>query len=438
MSTNSTTPGEGDTVVVTVDSSFDRHSEDDQRRFDASDNPGDVNSESEPLVAAANREHTSIHTQVTYAIRSSAGTSPGSVASSSSIAGSLVPGEADSFEKIQNKEADSFEQIQNQEADSLLESEDDREMKECRICQEEEHVSKLDSPCACSGSLKYAHQACIQRWCNEKGDTNCEICHHPFKEGYTAPDPPPAPPAAPNLVALRFRDRAGHLSHIVTFRDPVTGEELRFGLNDRDSTPPSPAAHEAPAASCLRSFIIIILLLIFSRHLIAGILEADEQQEQQVHQQHQQGDMGDDDPTAFALFFVRMLGVLLPCFILLRALAAINERFRQEELAAGEASEAAARLTLLLQSRRSLPHNVRLALDGLTSSSSSQDSSQDSSSSSSASSSSSSSPRRPSSQIPTSSSLSSFDVEDAHLVREPTRMAAASTSSSAAAATIMV
>jgi len=25
--------------------------------------------------------------------------------------------------------------------------------------------------------LQYAHRACVQRWCNEKGDTTCEICH---------------------------------------------------------------------------------------------------------------------------------------------------------------------------------------------------------------------------------------------------------------------
>lgn len=24
---------------------------------------------------------------------------------------------------------------------------------------------------------QYAHRKCVQRWCNEKGDTTCEICH---------------------------------------------------------------------------------------------------------------------------------------------------------------------------------------------------------------------------------------------------------------------
>jgi hypothetical protein len=26
-------------------------------------------------------------------------------------------------------------------------------------------------------SMQYAHRTCVQRWCNEKGDVTCEICH---------------------------------------------------------------------------------------------------------------------------------------------------------------------------------------------------------------------------------------------------------------------
>ncbi|KAL7618145.1 hypothetical protein Lser_V15G00503 [Lactuca serriola] len=58
---------------------------------------------------------------------------------------------------------------------------------ECRICQEEDTIKNLEVPCACSGSLKFAHRKCVQRWCNEKGDTICEICHQAYEPGYTAP-----------------------------------------------------------------------------------------------------------------------------------------------------------------------------------------------------------------------------------------------------------
>ncbi|KAG8654106.1 hypothetical protein MANES_05G101500v8 [Manihot esculenta] len=65
------------------------------------------------------------------------------------------------------------------------------QVSECRICQEEDLVNKLETPCACSGSLKYAHRKCVQHWCNEKGDITCEICHQPYQPGYTTPPHPP-------------------------------------------------------------------------------------------------------------------------------------------------------------------------------------------------------------------------------------------------------
>nr|GLL41649.1 uncharacterized protein LOC104222520 [Ipomoea trifida] len=62
-----------------------------------------------------------------------------------------------------------------------------RKIVECKICHEEDLESNMETPCSCRGSLKYAHRGCVQRWCNEKGDTVCEICHQWFKPDYTAP-----------------------------------------------------------------------------------------------------------------------------------------------------------------------------------------------------------------------------------------------------------
>ncbi|XP_074319161.1 uncharacterized protein LOC141656217 isoform X1 [Silene latifolia] len=64
-----------------------------------------------------------------------------------------------------------------------------RKLVECRICQDEDLDSNMETPCSCSGSLKYAHRRCVQRWCNEKGDTVCEICHQKFEPGYRSPPP---------------------------------------------------------------------------------------------------------------------------------------------------------------------------------------------------------------------------------------------------------
>ncbi|KAJ6319946.1 hypothetical protein OIU78_015357 [Salix suchowensis] len=59
----------------------------------------------------------------------------------------------------------------------------------CRICHEAEFESckSLEAPCACSGTVKFAHRDCIQRWCNEKGNTTCEICLQNYEPGFTAP-----------------------------------------------------------------------------------------------------------------------------------------------------------------------------------------------------------------------------------------------------------
>ncbi|CAI5533599.1 unnamed protein product, partial [Closterium sp. Naga37s-1] len=144
------------------------------------------------------------------------------------------------------------------------------------------------------------------------------IPFQPFKEGYTAPPPPASPPITPGLVALQFRDGAGQLSHIVTFRDAVTGEELRFGLEDFASAPAVPEIPEPATVSCLKSLIIIVLLLIFARHFFALVLEASGDD-----------DDVDEDSAEFTIFLMQLLGILLPCFILARALAAIHDRYRQ-------------------------------------------------------------------------------------------------------------
>ncbi|KAI4352134.1 hypothetical protein L6164_006415 [Bauhinia variegata] len=54
---------------------------------------------------------------------------------------------------------------------------------ECGICHDEDEDSNMESPCSCSGSLEYAHLKCVERWCNEKGDTISEICQQLFEPG---------------------------------------------------------------------------------------------------------------------------------------------------------------------------------------------------------------------------------------------------------------
>lgn len=49
----------------------------------------------------------------------------------------------------------------------------------CRICHSEEStLQPLLRPCACNGSLKWAHEDCIVNWIKHSKTTYCGICRH--------------------------------------------------------------------------------------------------------------------------------------------------------------------------------------------------------------------------------------------------------------------
>ncbi|RRT40407.1 hypothetical protein B296_00058552 [Ensete ventricosum] len=103
--------------------------------------------------------------------------------------------------------------------DSIIEKDDKEESSvgeveepllqivECRICQEDDHIKNLETPCACSGSIKYAHRACVQRWCNEKGGITCEICNEQYRAGYTVVSRVPPVESVINISTIM-----GHLT----------------------------------------------------------------------------------------------------------------------------------------------------------------------------------------------------------------------------------
>ncbi|KAH9602112.1 hypothetical protein KSS87_007396 [Heliosperma pusillum] len=93
-----------------------------------------------------------------------------------------------------------------------------RKLALCRICHDDDEPVKMEAPCSCRGSLKYAHRRCIQMWCNQKGNTICEICLQGFRPGYSTP--PPRLPIA--IIPLRLRDpwelpRTDHYNHPPVF-----------------------------------------------------------------------------------------------------------------------------------------------------------------------------------------------------------------------------
>uniref|UniRef100_A0A2C9K6C1 RING-CH-type domain-containing protein n=1 Tax=Biomphalaria glabrata TaxID=6526 RepID=A0A2C9K6C1_BIOGL len=64
--------------------------------------------------------------------------------------------------------------------DSTLSSVSDK-LDICRICHcEGEDNNKLISPCLCSGSLKFIHLACLQKWIKSSDKKSCELCNFEY------------------------------------------------------------------------------------------------------------------------------------------------------------------------------------------------------------------------------------------------------------------
>uniref|UniRef100_A0A0C9RQ51 TSA: Wollemia nobilis Ref_Wollemi_Transcript_3702_1026 transcribed RNA sequence n=1 Tax=Wollemia nobilis TaxID=56998 RepID=A0A0C9RQ51_9CONI len=197
------------------------------------------------------------------------------------------------------------------------------EFVECRICQEEDVDRSMDIPCACTGSMKYAHRKCVQRWCNEKGDTICEICQQAYKPGYTAPAP-----ANANGISI---DLSGPWGAQLDLNDPrilaMAAAERHFLEAEYDDY----EAANASGAGCCRSVALIFMTLLLLRHALA-ITTAG----------------GEEDVLTFCtLFLLRAAGFLLPCYIMARAMNILQRRRQRQE-----AATTAAEVAFLLQAGR--------------------------------------------------------------------------------------
>ncbi|XP_074308329.1 uncharacterized protein LOC141643188 isoform X2 [Silene latifolia] len=182
----------------------------------------------------------------------------------------------------------------------------------CRICHDEDEPEKMEAPCSCRGSLKYAHRICVQTWCNQKGNIICEICLQEFKPGYSTP-----PPRLPiTIIPLRFREpwelpRTDQYNH-----PPVFGAEHNFFNQIFDD-------YAAPTASifCCRIITIIFLVLLVLRHTLPIILNGAVE--------------GEYSFMLYTLLMLRTIGVLLPLFVMFKACSIIrHHRDRRQTPAA--------------------------------------------------------------------------------------------------------
>jgi len=58
----------------------------------------------------------------------------------------------------------------------------------CRICHEPNNLIQV---CACTGTMKYVHKECIEKWQAIKNSPNCEICKQPYKMSFCTFNPVP-------------------------------------------------------------------------------------------------------------------------------------------------------------------------------------------------------------------------------------------------------
>jgi hypothetical protein len=243
----------------------------------------------------------------------------------------IQPQDSDDVEAAAEVDRSGGRADMDEEDDDLAEDEPLIAMAECRICQEEDYVNSLETPCGCSGGLKYAHRKCVQHWCNEKGDIICEICHQPYQSGYTAPPRP-----APEETAIDIGGGWTISGTPLDLRDPrllaIAEAErhiLKAQYDEYAASTASRAAFCRSAALCRLAALILMVLLLLRHALI--------------------GDGGNDDvSTIFSLLLLRAGGFLLPCFIMAWAIIILQRRRQRQEAAALVAQVA---VVLLLYNR---------------------------------------------------------------------------------------
>ncbi|KAE8681653.1 pentatricopeptide repeat-containing protein [Hibiscus syriacus] len=179
----------------------------------------------------------------------------------------------------------------------------------CRICHEEEFESfrSMEAPCACSGSVKFAHRDCVQRWCNEKGNTTCEICLQEYEAGYTVT----VPSKKSQLIeaAVTIRDS---LQFPATEAEDERLVALAEEMNVENELSECASAADR-GASCCRSLALTFTVVLLVKHIFAVL----------------NGETGHYPFALLTILFFRATGILLPMYILIRTITIIRNSIRR-------------------------------------------------------------------------------------------------------------
>ncbi|GAA0156479.1 ubiquitin-protein ligase [Lithospermum erythrorhizon] len=180
-----------------------------------------------------------------------------------------------------------------------------KKIVECRICQDEDFDSNMETPCSCCGSLKYAHRRCVQRWCNEKGDTVCEICHQQFRPGYTAPPPI----FRLGGIPVNLRGNWG-----IVRRDLNNPRLISMLSTDRNPMDDEYAVSSSRSVICCRTITIVFMVLLVLRHTLPVIVSR----------------AGHYSFPLVLLLLLRISGIVLPVYMILKAVTALLHRRQRQ------------------------------------------------------------------------------------------------------------
>ncbi|XP_038906751.1 uncharacterized protein LOC120092674 isoform X2 [Benincasa hispida] len=178
-----------------------------------------------------------------------------------------------------------------------------KKIVECRICQDEDEDSNMETPCSCCGSLKYAHRRCIQKWCNEKGDTICEICRQQFKPGYTAP-----PLFEMGRIPMNFRGN-WEISRR-NLDSPSYIAMVSSNHNVADSDYDEFSASATTSVLCCHSVAIVFMVLLVLRHSLPLIFNEN----------------GDYSFPLLLSICLRTFGIFLPIYVMFKVVSTVHRR----------------------------------------------------------------------------------------------------------------
>ncbi|KAL1806224.1 hypothetical protein ACET3Z_029292 [Daucus carota] len=215
-------------------------------------------------------------------------------------------------ERLLSDEANHHHVVQVEKLEELNKNGEMGGCSECRICQEEDEQHHMEAPCACTGTLKFAHRKCIQLWCNKKGDITCEICNQVFSPNY---DLPPAKNNS-DVMAIDIRQAWGAN---IDLRDPhflaFAAAESRFLQAEYEEY----AVANSASVACFRPVAFILMFILLLRQAL--MLTRD-------------SGMMRESSTFFniQISLLQLAGFLLPCYAMARLWYIVQSRRRQGQI----------------------------------------------------------------------------------------------------------